>query len=283
MRRHGFIDKHPMGASILMGLFLFILNEIIRSVLSTIHTMVFGSLPELMAIVYMFIGVAVSSLLYKWWFSPEFEGAFKGGNIKEGMLMNLWFIIYWIIAGIAMVIDKTFELKPLTMQTLRACLAAGFVEEIAFRHGIASTMLRNRNQKDQLIKVIVVSSLVFGLIHLSNIAAGADLLHTFSQVITSFCLGIFFAAVYVRSGNILPSIILHTVHDIYAICTSEAISETGIVTGGLSLSDHIDLLCCIALAALAIVRFLSPEHREKIVRLWNHKWGKADSDTVEQK
>ncbi len=96
---------------------------------------------------------------------------------------------------------------------------------MAFRHGMISTMLRNRNQKDLILKCCLISSVVFGLIHLANVVQGADPIATLLQAVTATCLGIFFAAIYVNCGNLLPCMIVHALHDIYAISIDATVSE----------------------------------------------------------
>lgn len=272
MRKHRFTDKHPMIASILMGFFMLILHELVSVVFQVIHTMILGVPGELMRILYMIIGTFAVFLFYKLWFAPEFEGALKGGDFFEGLRLELPYIIYLIATAVSMIVDGSFELKTLSLKTLEVCLTAGFVEELSFRHGMISTMFRKYDQKEQILKVCVSSALIFGLFHLLNLTAGADLIMTLMQVLTATCIGIFFGSVYIRCGNLWPCIILHAVHDIYAITTTAEVSETGIVTGTIGLSDIVDVLACIMLTAIAVFRYLSPGNREKIVKLWDRKW-----------
>ena len=283
MRKHRFTDKHPMIASILICFFLMILCELIPALFRIVHYMIAGTPSELMSILYMVIGSLFVFLLYKWWFAPDFEGALKGGNLREGFSLELPFIIYWVVTGIAMVIDHTFELKTPTLTILRVSLTAGLVEELSFRHGIVSTLFRKHDQKEDILKVCVFSGIVFGLFHMANVLAGADPISTIVQVITAGCHGVFFASVYVRCGNLWPCIILHAVHDIYAITTTAEVSEEGIITGGITFSSIVDAIACIELATFAIIRYLSPDQREKIVRLWDGKWNRKKIEAVEGK
>lgn len=49
-----------------------------------------------------------------------------------------------------------------------------------------------------------------------GIFGGANLTITVLQLISSLCAGLFFGAVYLRSGSLWPTIVLHTLHDIVA-------------------------------------------------------------------
>ena len=283
MRKHNFIDKHPIGGSILIGFFMMVLRELISTVFMAPHALIFGMPSELMKLIYMVISAIIVFLLYKWWFSPEFEGALKGGDVIGG-LKNSWpFIAYWVINGIVLFVAGALTLKPLNMSTVTVSVTAGIVEEMAFRHGMISTMLRNRNQKDQILKCCLISSVVFGLIHLANVVQGADPIATLLQAVTATCLGIFFAAIYVNCGNLLPCMIVHALHDIYAISIDATVSEQGVITGMNNLTDIADAILCIALAAYAIYRYLKKDKNlEQIVSLWNHKWGKDSIQAIKQ-
>ena len=280
MRKHNFVDKHPVLSSILICLFMMIAEEFISSVFQSIHIIIDKEPSELFQILYMLISATIVFLAYKWWFRPDFEGTLKGGNLSNPLKYFLPFIIYWIITFISMLLEKSFSFKGITLQILYISLTAGIVEEMAFRHGIVSTLLKNKNQKDQLYKVVLVSCLVFGLFHATNLIAGANLPSTINQVLTSTCFGIYFSILYMRCGNLLYPIILHTIHDIYAISSSSEVTAEGIIAGGLTLSSFVDLFGCIALAIYAIKYLLPEQEKEKVVAIWNRKWNKDNIETT---
>ena len=74
MHKHSFIDKHPIGVSILMGLFMKLLHEFISTILMTAHAYFIDMPSDLMIIIYLTIATAVVFLLYMWWHYPEFIG-----------------------------------------------------------------------------------------------------------------------------------------------------------------------------------------------------------------
>ena len=274
MRKHNFVDNHPILSSFLICMFMLLFQELLATLLRSVHIMLFKEVSKLSEIIYMFISAALSFLFYKLWFNPDFEGALTGGNLKDSLKYYLPFVIYWIITAVAMLIEHSFRFKGITPEILRVSLTAGIVEELCFRHATVSTILKNRNQKDQLLKIVFISSVFFGLLHLTNLVGGADPFSTILQILTASCLGIYFAVLYVRCGNLLPAIILHSLHDIYAISTSSEVTEQGLIAGGVTFSSYVDLFCCIALAIYAIKYLLPEQGKEKVVALWNHKWNK---------
>ena len=95
------------------------------------------------------------------------------------------------------------------------CLMIGAFEEIAFRGTIFLRLLEaRRSSTKQIFWVALVSSALFGLLHLVNLLEGAGIAPTILQVGYSFLIGGMCAIVFLKSGNILPCILLHTLFDI---------------------------------------------------------------------
>ena len=274
MRKHNFVDKHPVGASVLIGIGMFLLIQTIGAIPSSVFSVITGNEAPLLNMLSMILATAIVMLIYRKRFAPEYKGVVRTEGLTKGLLMGLPIPVYWIIASIPTLFDGTFVVKPLTMQIISSAVVAGVTEEVAFRHGMITTMLRNRNQKQNLVKAILISSTSFGLIHMFNIAIGADPIRTILQSVGAIGFGVFFGAIFVSTGNILPTMILHAVHDVFAIATSTDVSDIGIVTGSVGLSQIIDLACMIALGVFALIRYMPDDKKDEIVALWNRIWVK---------
>lgn len=96
---------------------------------------------------------------------------------------------------------------------------AGFSEEILFR-GFLLRALMNKSPK----AAVLVSSLLFGVLHLSNLLAGAGLMETLFQVIYASFFGLMCAMFVVRTGNILPCIICHALENVTSLFLPEDVS-----------------------------------------------------------
>lgn len=94
------------------------------------------------------------------------------------------------------------------------CLAIGLFEETAFR-GVALLLIaeKRRDTKKGLFMSIVLSSAVFGIIHLANILAGASPGAVFLQIGYSFLIGAMCSVVLFKTANIWLCVILHAVYD----------------------------------------------------------------------
>lgn len=131
-------------------------------------------------------------------------------KLKKGSVRDAYYYIPLLaiaLSGLVGGIDFTKGL-PLIISSLFVTVAVGFSEEIYCR-GI---ICRNWNTKSPLA-AIIVSSVVFGLCHLVNICGGASVGATLLQVVFAFFYGIVMAIIYLRSGSIIPCIMIHFLHD----------------------------------------------------------------------
>ncbi len=94
------------------------------------------------------------------------------------------------------------------------CLAIGLFEEAAFR-GVALLLIaeKRRTTKKGLFMSIILSSAVFGVIHLANILAGASPGAVFLQIGYSFLIGAMCSVVLFKTGNLWLCVLLHAVYD----------------------------------------------------------------------
>lgn len=94
------------------------------------------------------------------------------------------------------------------------CLAIGLFEEAAFR-GVALLMLaeKRRSTTKGLFVSILLSSAVFGVIHLANILAGSNPGAVILQIGYSFLIGAMCSVVLFKTANLWLCVILHAVYD----------------------------------------------------------------------
>lgn len=96
-------------------------------------------------------------------------------------------------------------------------ISVGFVEEILCRGTVLIVMMQKwgRTKKGVCLSV-VISSLLFALLHITNFFAGRlSLLSTVTQITYAFSFGVFFAACLLRNNSIWPVIIVHAVFDMF--------------------------------------------------------------------
>lgn len=89
-------------------------------------------------------------------------------------------------------------------------LLVGITEELTFR-GILVQGLREGGSGER--RVVIVSSVLFGLFHLPNFLLGQDLSTTVRQVVVTAVLGAAFHSLRRASGSLIPCMVLHAVYD----------------------------------------------------------------------
>jgi membrane protease YdiL (CAAX protease family) len=131
----------------------------------------------------------------------------RSGSLKEIYYAAPLLVIALsaLLAGIGI-----HEVK-LALAKLFLAIAVGFAEEIYFR-GILCGIWKKRGAKT----AVLVSSILFGMAHLMNIANGADLGYTLCQMAFAFLDGVALALIFLITESLWPCIFLHFFHD---LCT----------------------------------------------------------------
>ena len=95
-----------------------------------------------------------------------------------------------------------------------SCLSVGFFEELAFRGCIFIVVLEKMKRNNWgVFFAIVISSAIFGVIHLVNVLAGGSVGAVILQVGYSFLIGGMCSVILVRTSNIWYCVLLHSVYN----------------------------------------------------------------------
>lgn len=157
-------------------------------------------------------------------------GRFQLHSRKETsalLLLLLVMPLYNLICG-----GGTVLAAPLWLEMLGICTA----EELFFR-GFLLSRLSNRDR----CRGVVLTSLIFSLMHLVNFQTAGDSLFVGLQVISSFLISICYCVVTLRFGNLLPCVAAHFLTNVFGITGAEG---TGMITG---------LLICMAVHGLWVL------------------------------
>lgn len=98
--------------------------------------------------------------------------------------------------------------------SLIGALMVGFIEETIMRGGMCSilTSLFDKSRY-QIVLAALVSSIMFGSLHLLNLLGGADFLYTLYQVLYASAIGVCFSVFYLKTGSLLIPILAHCLID----------------------------------------------------------------------
>lgn len=136
------------------------------------------------------------------WFFPivisELLGFLIGVQFTQGIIYYFVLIIFTIFVGIS--------------------------EELFFR-GIILEILSKKSQK----YAIVVSSILFSFLHLTNLAGGIEMKYAILQVIFAFIFAIVAAQITILTKSIVTAIIWHFTHDLIAFATGNQINFIAII------------------------------------------------------
>ena len=213
-------------------------------------------------------GIWLQLFMYERRVKGEQESVVKWS--KQGMLLVLPALAFAIINLIGVTAEKLATMNPIPYCLVMA-LAPGISEEVMFRGTTGSNWMRVRGEARDILPGCLVTSLAFGLTHATNALSGAPLGATAFQVYYAFCLGMIFDAVLLRSGSIVPAMIMHTLIDFTGFLFMD-MSRGGIITEELTIdfSFFATLFAAAALCAWALY-LLRPSKHEEIVALWNKK------------
>lgn len=118
--------------------------------------------------------------------------------------------IYPLASGIATVSAPTWNILLLAAE----CFCIGFFEETCFRGVILlGFMEKRRDTKLRQLYAILLSSAVFGGIHLVNLFFGASPVAVLMQIGYSFLIGAMCSVILLKTANIWLCVMLHAVFD----------------------------------------------------------------------
>lgn len=196
------------------------------------------------------------------------EGGFTHPRTWKAIWLSWPMLVYFVINGGTSPFDGTFAIDTTHPQLIilfvLLYVSVGFIEEILFRGVILPLMLRRWGSTRRGIYIaVILSSSIFGLLHLLNLVMGRrDLLSTVSQIVYGAFFGVYFSAVFLRNRSIWPAIITHALFDMAGNFEAIAVVSTyGQVKEASLESALISGLICLPLLlyGLFILRKVKPE------------------------
>jgi uncharacterized protein len=147
----------------------------------------------------------------------------EGGFTRPSQWKALWLIwpllVYSVLNG-SDLIDSPLKINwadgGLITLFVLLYISVGTIEEFLFRGLLLPVMLRKwGGTRKGIYTAVIVSSAIFGLVHLLNFAMGRrDLLTTGTQILYGTFFGVFFAALMLRNNSIWPAVFGHFLFDL---------------------------------------------------------------------
>jgi membrane protease YdiL (CAAX protease family) len=151
------------------------------------------------AIVYLFMVIA----LFRW----DDIGLNRPRSLSS--LGLLWFPAIYICLFVALIVFRGTPPAGTILIIFLNTMMVGLSEEVACR-GILYQGLRSRFAP---WTAILVSTALFGIVHVFNGFNTGDFRAASIQAVTAFMTGIAFMGIRIRTGSLLPGIILHSAWD----------------------------------------------------------------------
>lgn len=269
--KHKFLNKHTIAGVIILMFGNFIVFDILAGVaggkINLENGVGAGGI----------VGSIIALIIWFNFFKPEYKWKPEPGDWGKAFKLLLPVIALWIfIFGTFGVVAGGVPFGALSLSLALTAIMAGVAEEVCFREVGISYMARQWRDENKIIPMALISAVAFSLIHLTTFGSfdhAGDLL---LQVLMTVLLGIFFSAVYLRTGNIWPLIIAHSLHDLLAFSADEGVTAMGVE----DFPDWVTGAMFVAEAAMAIcgLYMLRKSKRTEIIELWDRKWSRASNE-----
>ncbi len=274
---HKFLDKHTiLGAIFLTILALLIAQAVIGGILGLIIGIIIGIIHPVGSNIPITMGVIIASFImlaiHKRWFYPEFKGNLSTPeNLRKWLLFVVVVVVLIIIPDFSVMLATHGNMGIPSFASILLAIMAGTSEEVIFRAVPGSYMMRQFKDEKKVPIVILLTSLIFGLFHMTNLFVGAAFSSTIFQVITAFTAGIVLCTIYLRSGSILPSMLYHTLNDLYAFTNLDVVNN-GVMDTALGTRDIV-INIVISVVELAVAYYLlRGDGKKNISKIWADKW-----------
>lgn len=274
------ILNHPILGYFLLALLVSLIASIFSEIIDDIILTAFipgyapaGAKPGSVAGIGAAVGTLIAMFIHKRHFRPDFQGCLVKENFLTGMKMVIPFVLLHVVGSI---VSITICGVGNVGRALLLATAPGFMEEAMFRGVGISNYMRTIKDEKKIPVIFWLSSLAFGLIHIANIFAGADPFTSVIQGIYASGVGLLFGAIYLRTGNLWPTIIAHTIVDWAELCRAD-LGSTGGIMKGMILGDWITIAVGIAAGVLGVY-LMRKEKRGEVMEVWNRRWNKKGEE-----
>lgn len=213
-----FSQKHIVIFSILVGaIFVAVFGYLLPIALRTVIHPLFLSIPSMdyvLSSITNFIAFAFLMILIKnIGLYDDISWNFKG--ISKGLVLGFTFIIFTVLQMYLIAIsapDKTIVIRIIPLiNSVIYCISIGLWEETLCRGLLLTNMLKKWGQsKRGIIKSILLSSVIFGALHLISLINNPGILvSSLTQVMYATIMGILISVIYIKTKSLWSAIVLH--------------------------------------------------------------------------
>ena len=195
-------------------------------------------------------------------------------NFGPYLLMG-WSI--FVVEGITLIenIVQGQKLGSIALAVLMG-FSPGIKEEVMFRIIPIAIVMKGVDKEKNMWIGFFTSGIIFSLIHILNIIAGADPVMSLIQAFYAFCVGLVFAAIYLRTGNMWITIFLHSFTDIIAFLGLEEQQNLGVQVTRVGTWDQLLLIGFGILYLINAIYIFRKSKRGEALITWKQKWEQTE-------
>ena len=256
------VNKFVRSRTVLSAL---LLSTLFISAVTVLGILILDMAPPLRLTVFtcgqLILSCAVIWLMRKLEVFDISDFSFKG--IGKGFLMAWFGFVYTAVSFFVVFfqIPENSYVMPnifyLLIVVLHPFAGTGLFEEVLYRGLVLKILLRKTGySKRGIIRACVISSVLFGFLHIVNILAGAPVSETLTQMISAAAAGFFYAVIFVRTGKLWIPVLFHgllnvSVQIFNAIVLPDALLQNADVQAGISIAGFVINTLFAALPILA--------------------------------
>ena len=268
-KEHKFLNQHTMAAAVLLMFGGFVVFDVLAGIAGGLiaHGTVGVGAGGI-------IGSIIALIIWFNFFKPEYKWKPEPGDWGKTFKLLLPVVVFWIaLFGFFGVLAGGVPFGAIPLTSILAAIMAGAVEEVCFREVGISYLARQWRDENKIILMAIIPAVAFSLTHLTNVGSIDEVSTLLLQVLMTVFFGFFFSAVYLRTGNIWPLIIAHSLHDLLSFSSDEGLLAYGMA----DLPDWTIGYIGVLEAALAVcgLYMLRKSKRAEIIELWDRKWSRS--------
>jgi len=223
------------------------------------------------------IGGICILFIHKFWFRDEFNGCFrKDCGDRKFKCMVFGYVVFDLAVMLFSYIGNSLAIPTLKLTFM--AIKAGVCEEVTFRALPISISMRSSDNKKCIVIAVAVSSVLFGVTHSLNVLGGGDLFGMILMVVRTFGVGVLYAAIFLRTGNILITIAMHAFHDYIAFLPF--LGSTDVTTHAVSSLITV-LIIVYTILTVVFAVFLLKGHSDEIMTVWRERWNKEEKQPMD--
>lgn len=244
-------ESHPYLYSFLIVAFSMLVSVVLSNLLQSIFGIIFTALDgeasptavsemsntasAVISLASYIIVLLIYLVVYRK--SISFSSFFSSHGTGRGIILG-WSVL--LISVFTLICNLISHMAfGSVWKALLLGMTPGITEEIFCRIIPLSIVMKSPNRKKLMLPSVLFSGLIFGLSHMINFFSGADFVTTLFQVLYAAGTGLLFGLIYITTGNLWITVILHSITDVVFFLGADVQLTGGVLSQNTAFSDGI--------------------------------------------